>query len=95
MTAMTAFIWAMLLVLLALVVLCLYRAAFGPSVADRMVAINVIGTKTVILVVGVSIASRQLYYVDIALVYGLIGFVATVGVASYLERIGGEEADRS
>jgi multicomponent Na+:H+ antiporter subunit F len=90
---MNGWLWAMLWILLGLVVLCLYRAAFGPTVADRMVAINVIGTKTVVLVVGVSIAIQQPYFVDIALVYGLIGFVATVGVASYLNR-SGEEAER-
>jgi multicomponent Na+:H+ antiporter subunit F len=86
---MMSLLWIMLFVLLALVVLCLYRAAYGPSVADRMVAINVIGTKTVVLVAGVSIATRQEHFIDIALVYGLIGFVATVGLASYLERTAG------
>ncbi len=78
-------LWGLLLALLLMVGLCLLRAALGPTVADRMIAINVIGTKAVVLIVGVSIASRQPFYVDIALVYGLIGFLATIGVAAYLD----------
>lgn len=84
---MTALLWTLMVLLLIFVGLCLYRAAYGPTVADRMVAINVISTKTVVMVVGVSIASGQLHYVDVALVYGLIGFLATVGVAAYLDRL--------
>lgn len=83
---MTGALWALVSILLVLVGLCLYRAAYGPSVADRMVAIGAIGTKTVVVVVVASIASGQVHFVDIALVYGLIGFVATVGLASFLER---------
>ncbi len=85
---MTNLLWTLMIILLVLVALCLYRAAYGPTVADRIVAINVIGTKTVVMVVGVSIASGQLHYVDVALVYGLIGFIATIGVAAYLDRLG-------
>lgn len=90
---MSAFLWALLCVMLVLVALNLYRAAYGPTVADRMVAISVIGSKTLVLVIGVSVASGQTHYIDIALVYGLIGFLATVGVARYLERAGGKEGD--
>jgi multicomponent Na+:H+ antiporter subunit F len=85
---MTNLLWASLFALLILTGLCLYRAAIGPTVADRMVAINVISTKTVVLVVGISIVTGQAHYVDVALVYGLIGFLATIGVAIYLEHSG-------
>jgi multicomponent Na+:H+ antiporter subunit F len=81
-------LWFLLLSLLVMVALCLARAAIGPTVADRMVAINVIGTKALVLIVGLSVATRQPFFVDIALVYGLIGFLATIGVATYLERGG-------
>jgi len=50
---MTDLVWANLIVLVVLIALCLYRAAAGPTVADRMVAINVISTTTDVLVVGV------------------------------------------
>ena len=81
-------LWGLLLAVLAMIGLCLIRAALGPTVADRMIAINIIGTKALVLIVGVSIAARQPFYVDIALIYGLIGFLATIGVASYMEQSG-------
>lgn len=80
--------WFLLFSLLIMIALCLVRAAIGPTVADRMVAINVIGTKALVLIVGLSVATGQPFFVDVALVYGLIGFLATIGVATYLERAG-------
>lgn len=82
----TWLVWPLLFAILAMIAMCLVRAARGPTVADRMVAINVITTKAVVLIVGVSLATDQPFYVDIALVYGLIGFLATIGVAKYLEQ---------
>lgn len=81
-------LWGLLLAVLTMVGLCLFRAAVGPTVADRMIAINVIGTKAMVLIVGMSIATRQPFFVDVALVYGLIGFLATIGVAAYMEHGG-------
>ncbi len=81
-------LWSLLVFLLIMIALCLARAAVGPTVADRMVAINVIGTKALVLIAGLSVAARQPFFVDVALVYGLIGFLATIGVATYLERGG-------
>ena len=66
--------------------LCLYRAYVGPSVADRVISINVIGTKTVAIMVLVSYVFHKDYFLDIALVYALIAFLATVGVAKYLQK---------
>lgn len=81
-------LWGLLLGLLTMVGLCLVRAAVGPTVADRMIAINVIGTKALVLIVGMSVATHQPFFVDVALVYGLIGFLATIGVAAYMEQSG-------
>jgi len=72
--------------LLLLVFLCLLRAAIGPTAADRVVAINVIGTKTMVLIALVSFISGQEYFLDVAIMYALISFVMTLGVARYLER---------
>ncbi len=72
--------------LLILTFLCLVRAIIGPTAADRVVAINVIGTKTMVLIALVSFISGQEYFLDVALIYALIAFVMTLGVARYLER---------
>ncbi len=74
------------IILLLLTFLCLTRAALGPTVADRVAAINVIGTKTMVLIALVSFIFGQEFFLDVALVYALIAFVMTIGVAKYLEK---------
>jgi multicomponent Na+:H+ antiporter subunit F len=74
------------IILTAAAFLCLYRAASGPTASDRVVSINVIGTKTVVIIALVSMIFHQEFFLDVALVYALISFVATVGVAKYMEK---------
>ncbi len=74
------------LFLVVLTFLCLYRAYVGPTVADRVVSINVITTKTVVIITLVTLIYHKEYFLDIALVYALIAFLATIGVAKYLEK---------
>ena len=66
--------------------LCLYRAFVGPSTADRVVAINVIGSKTIVIIALVSFVYKQEFFIDVALVYSLIAFAMTIGVSKYLEK---------
>jgi len=72
--------------LLVLTFLCLIRAAIGPSAADRVAAINVIGSKTMVIISLVSFLFGQEFFLDVALVYALIAFLMTVGVAKYMEK---------
>lgn len=65
--------------------LCLYRIVVGPRAGGRIIAINVIGTKTVILIVLIGFIYDSLYFVDVALVYALFNFIMTLAVAKYLE----------
>jgi len=60
--------------------LALVRALKGPSVYDRIVAVNVIGTKTVLIVALITAISGNDDLIDIALVYALINFIAIVAV---------------
>jgi multicomponent Na+:H+ antiporter subunit F len=65
-------------------ILVLYRAIKGPRIYDRVLAVNVIGTKTVVLLLLVGfIYERPEYFIDIALVYALINFIATIAVLKY------------
>ncbi len=67
-------------------ILVLYRAIKGPRIYDRVLAVNVIGTKTVALLVLIGfIAERPEYFVDIAIVYALINFIATIAFLKYRE----------
>jgi len=73
-------------ILIALMFVCFGRAVVGPSVPDRVAAINLIGTKAVTVLVFVALATRQLFFVDVALVYVLVNFLTSVGMAKYIEK---------
>ena len=74
------------ILLMAATFLCLFRAVLGPTDADRIVAINVIGTKAVVIISLISLVFYQEFFLDVAMVYALISFVATIGIAKYLQK---------
>lgn len=78
-TGMTIF-----LALLAFV--CLYRAYVGPTAADRVVSINVITTKVTVLIALISIITEQNAFIDVALIYSMMGFIATIAVSKFIEK---------
>jgi len=65
---------------------CLYRAYAGPTAVDRVVAINVITTKVAMLIALLSIITGQEIFVDVALIYAMMGFIATICVSKYIEK---------
>ena len=82
------FLWISV-VLAFLVLACLYRGVGGPGFLNRIVAINVIGTKIVIILALMGyLYNRIEMFVDIALVYALLNFIGTLTAAKYLERKG-------
>ncbi len=74
--------------------LCLYRAVLGPTAQDRLLAVNVIGTKTLVVVVLVTAIFHESFFLDVAMVYALLNMVVTVVLSRYLETEGwrGREA---
>jgi len=86
---MTEFYIGASLAIFTMVAMCLFRAIKGPTIIDRIVAINVIGTKTiaVILMMGY-IYERVDMFMDIALIYALINFMGSLAMAKYFERKG-------
>ncbi len=73
-------------VLALLFFVCLYRAYKGPTSADRVVAINMVATKVTALIILISIITDQEAFIDVALIYAMTGFIATVCVSKYIER---------
>lgn len=68
------------LAILATMALALVRALRGPTVYDRIVAVNVFGTKTVLVVALITYVTGHADLIDVALVYALINFIAIVAV---------------
>lgn len=86
---MTMFFLSTALFILASVLLALYRVIRGPVVIDRIVGLNVIGTKTiaVILLTG-CLFERVEFFIDIAFVYALINFIGVLAFSKYFEQKG-------
>jgi len=65
--------------LLLLILLSLVRVVGGPTVLDRIVGVNVIGTKTTIVLLLIGLLYGQVgMFVDIAIAYALLNFIATL-----------------
>ena len=65
--------------------LVLYRGIKGPLIYDRVLAVNVIGTKTVILLALIGFIYERPDFLDISLVYALINFIATIAILKFME----------
>lgn len=61
--------------------LCMFRVIAGPTAGDRIIAINVIGTKTVTLLAIIAGLMHENYFLDVALVYCIISFTANFFIA--------------
>ena len=65
-------------VLVVLAILCLVRCIRGPRVSDRVLAVNMVGTLTIIMVGVMGVMLGEGYLADVALVYAMISFLAVV-----------------
>ena len=75
------------LFLCGLMCLSLYRAIAGPTVLDRLVGANAIGSKTVVLLLLIGcIYQRVEMFVDIALAYALLNFIAVLAASRYFHK---------
>jgi multicomponent Na+:H+ antiporter subunit F len=75
------------IVLLLLILLCLIRVVAGPTVLDRILGGNVIGTHTTVLLLLIGVLYGNVgMFVDIAIAYALLNFIATLGATKYFLR---------
>lgn len=83
---MKGFFLAIAVIVAFLCLLSLYRGIRGPTVFDRLLGVNVVGTKTVILLLLIGIIYGRLeLFVDISLVYAILNFVGILGFSKYVE----------
>ena len=69
--------------ILITMILALVRGALGPTVFDRILAVNAMGTQTVLLIAVAGFWSGRPEWLDLALVYALVNFVGTIAVLKY------------
>ena len=73
------------LAILVVMGLVLVRAVTGPTVYDRILAVNVFGTKTVLLLAIMAFISGRLDVLDVALAYALINFIGVIAALRFFE----------
>ena len=83
----TAYVVACGAVLIAMIMI-IVRAAKGPTVYDRILAVNAFGTLTVLLIGLYGFLKGRPEFLDIALVYALINFIGTITVTKYIKFVG-------
>jgi len=74
------FLWIMLLFLFLYII----RAARGPSVWDRLLGMNLISTKIVMIIILFASAQETAYILDFAIIYALFGFIGVIFISLFL-----------
>lgn len=82
---------AALIVFALLAFACLIRAIMGPAVADRLMAVNMLGTIVIVMIGILAILLKEGYLVDICIIYAMISFLAVivltkVYIGTYVQR---------
>lgn len=70
--------WTVLIILAILLFACLIRAIIGPRVADRLVAVNMMGTIVMVIISILAFLLKEGYLLDISIIYAMISFLAVV-----------------
>jgi len=81
--------WVLFIVFAVLslsLIMALFRLIFGPSLPDRVVALDLIAYIATAMIAGYAIMSGHSALIETALVIALIAFMATVAFARYVER---------
>ena len=69
-----------------LVLLCLFRVTYGPTILNRAAGISAVGTKTLIILLIIGVIHRRVeMFVDISLVYALLNFIGVLAASKFLE----------
>jgi|TARA_B100001123_G_C14951551_1_gene883931 multicomponent Na+:H+ antiporter subunit F len=89
---MNSFFLFVLITLTVLMVVYLYRVVRGPSVFDRVLGLNGISTKAIVLIVVIgTVYERVEMFVDISTGYALLNLVSALAIAKFLEARGATE----
>ena len=71
--------------ILVVIDLALVRAFLGPTIYDRVLAVNMVGTKTVLLICVIDFLGGNSDFLDVALVYALINFIGVIAMLKFYQ----------
>lgn len=77
--------YAVLAAILVTMALALTRALLGPTIYDRVLAVNMFGTKTVLLLSVIALLYERPDFLDLALAYALINFIGVLAVLQFVQ----------
>ena len=95
---MNGLIFFTALYLSLLMILSLYRSIKGPTILDRLIGVNAIGSKTVVMLILIGLLYQRVdMFVDIALAYAMLNFIAVLAASRYFQKRKGlyDEGERS
>ncbi len=78
--------YVVLIVLALMLFVCLVRAIRGPRIADRIVAVNMMGTMVMVGIAVLSLLLKEGFLVDICLIYAMISFLAVIVITKIYVR---------
>ena len=81
------------LTLLIVMAIALIRAFKGPTLYDRILAVNTFGTKTVLFIAVMDFLTGRPDFLDLAIVYALINFISVIGILRFFEYSGRKTAE--
>lgn len=87
--------YAVTIALIVTMALALMRALIGPSVCDRVLAVNMPGTKTVLLLSVIAFLFGRPDFLDLALTYALINFIGVLAVLEFFRSHAAHDSEYS
>lgn len=79
-------------IILALVILLSFgsiiRLIIGPTVWDRLLSFNLFSSKVIMAATLIGVVINRTYMMDVALIYGVLGFIGTIMISRFIERKG-------
>jgi multicomponent Na+:H+ antiporter subunit F len=83
---MMLFFWVMVILISLSMVAFIYRLIIGPSVPDRVVALDSLGVALIAMIGLISILSDTSFFLDIILLLAILAFIGTVAFSKFLEK---------
>ncbi|MBS4218232.1 Na(+)/H(+) antiporter subunit F1 [Bacillus sp. FJAT-49711] len=68
------------------IVISLYRIIRGPSIPDRVIAMDMIGVNLISAIAAISILLNTKAYLEVILILGILAFISTIALSKFIER---------